>query len=107
MEITTIKLEKQTKDRIDKLKEHERESYNQVIKKILHLLNIVKKNPEAANRILKTIDKRSKTIHKEYTEKYTDVEDEDTNVKTKDTIEKPREKQSKKKNNNSRKLRKK
>ena len=54
--ITTIKLEKETKARLDRLKEHEKESYNQVIKKILHLLNIYRKNPEQGNRTLRTID---------------------------------------------------
>ena len=54
--ITTIKLEYETKERLDRLKEHEKESYNQVIKKILHLLNIFRKNPEQGNKILRAID---------------------------------------------------
>jgi len=59
-EITTIKIEKTTKSRLDKLKEYERETYNQLIKKILHILNTFRKNPEVANRILKNIDKNIK-----------------------------------------------
>jgi len=55
-EITTIKLEKQTKERLDKLKENQRESYNQVIKKILYLLNLFRNNPEQGNNLLKSID---------------------------------------------------
>lgn len=35
MEITTIQLEKPTKDKLDKLKEYERESYNEIIEKLL------------------------------------------------------------------------
>ena len=35
MEITTIKLEKETKKRLDKLKVHKRESYDDVLQKIL------------------------------------------------------------------------
>tara|TARA_Y100000310_G_C20128887_1_gene554928 strand:+ start:94 stop:342 length:249 start_codon:yes stop_codon:yes gene_type:complete len=54
--ITTIKLERETKARLDRLKEHEKESYNQVIKKILHLLNVYRKSPEQGNKILRTID---------------------------------------------------
>ena len=54
--ITTIKLEYETKERLDRLKEHEKESYNQVIKKMLHLLNIFRKNPEQGNKILRAID---------------------------------------------------
>lgn len=56
--ITTIKLEKQTKLRLDKFKEHEKESYNQALKKILHILNLVRKDPILAERILENIDKQ-------------------------------------------------
>lgn len=58
--ITTIKIEKTTKARLDKLKEHEKESYNQVLKKILHILNIFRKNPQLGNKILSNIDKTIK-----------------------------------------------
>lgn len=57
---TTIKLEKATKARLDKLKEHEKESYNQVLKKILHILNLVRKNPSVGNKFLQNIDKSIK-----------------------------------------------
>ena len=60
--ITTIKVERETKGRLDRLKEHERESYNEVIKKILHLLNIFRKNPEQGNKVLKAIDNSIKRI---------------------------------------------
>lgn len=56
MKITTMKIEIETKERLDRLKEHEKESYNQVIKKMLHLLNIFRKNPEQGNKILRAID---------------------------------------------------
>ncbi len=55
-DITTIKLQKETKTRLENLKEHERETYEQVIKKILYILNQIRKNPETANKILKRID---------------------------------------------------
>lgn len=58
--ITTIKIERETKARLDKLKEHERESYNQVIKKILYILNLVRKNPLLGNRVLSNIDRTIK-----------------------------------------------
>jgi len=54
--VTTMKIEIETKERLDRLKEHEKESYNQVIKKMLHLLNIFRKNPEQGNKILRAID---------------------------------------------------
>ena len=55
--ITTIKLEQETKSRLDKLKEHEKESYNQVLKKILYILNTFRKNPETGKRMIDDIDK--------------------------------------------------
>ena len=58
--ITTMKIEGQTKERLDKLKEYERESYNEVIKKILYLLNVFRKNPLLGNKVLSRIDKTIK-----------------------------------------------
>jgi len=57
---TTIKINKKTKERLDNLKEHERESYEEVIKKILHILNITRKNPSLGNKALRSIDKTIK-----------------------------------------------
>ena len=58
--ITTIKLEKATKSRLDRLKEHEKESYEAVIKKILYILNTIRKSPDKANKILRGIDRNIK-----------------------------------------------
>tara|TARA_Y100000034_G_C6664577_1_gene291485 strand:+ start:275 stop:496 length:222 start_codon:yes stop_codon:yes gene_type:complete len=55
-DITTIKIHKQTKERLNRLKEHERETYEQVLRKILYILNISKKNPEKATRMFKKLD---------------------------------------------------
>lgn len=57
---TTIKIEKETKLRLDKLKEYEKESYNEIIKKILYLLNLFRKNPILGNKALNRIDKAIK-----------------------------------------------
>jgi len=54
--ITTIKLDGETKGRLDNLKEHERETYDQVIKKMLYILNEIRKDPISGNRILSKID---------------------------------------------------
>ena len=59
-EITTIKLEKSTKERLDRLKEYDRESYNGVIRKLLHVVNTFRKNPTLANKILNDIDRNIK-----------------------------------------------
>jgi len=63
MEITTIKLEKSTKRRLDKLKVHKRESYDDVLQKILSILNVCRANPIQARMKLKEID-RIKEIKK-------------------------------------------
>ena len=57
MEITTIKLQKKTKLRLDKLKIHKRESYDEAIEQILEILNICRLNPEKAKLKLAEIDK--------------------------------------------------
>jgi len=55
--ITTIKLDKETKVRLDKLKVHKRESYDDVLQKILSILNLCKINPLQARLKLKEIDR--------------------------------------------------
>lgn len=55
--ITTIKLDKVTKGRLDKLKISKNESYDEVIQKILHILNLCKNNPTEAKERLHEIDR--------------------------------------------------
>ena len=69
---TTIKISKETKQRIDKLKEYSRETYDEVVRKLLFILNIVKKNPEKAQKILNRIDRAIKRNQK-YKEVYRDI----------------------------------
>jgi len=58
--VTTLKLSTETKARLDKLKEHEAESYDLVINKALNILNICVKNPDVAAKILMDIEKSKK-----------------------------------------------
>jgi DNA-directed RNA polymerase subunit F len=60
--ITTIKLSQATKNRLEKLREFERESYDQVLQKVLHILNISRNNPEKAQKILENIDSTTKRM---------------------------------------------
>ena len=55
-EVSTIKITKETKSRLNKLKEFKRESYDEVLRKILYIFNTLKKNPEKAKKILNNID---------------------------------------------------
>ena len=59
-EITTIKLNKKTKLRLDKIKSYKRESYEDIMQKILEILNICRINPEKARAKLIAIDKNNK-----------------------------------------------
>ena len=60
--ITTIKLEKETKERMDKLREHKRETYDDIIRKILFVLNMVRDSPEKAKAILEFIDEKRRRM---------------------------------------------
>ena len=70
--ITTIKLRRETKKRLDNLKEHERESYEEVLRKILYILNLFRKEPEKAGKILRRVDVNIKRKGKGYTKGYSE-----------------------------------
>ena len=55
MEITTIKLNKDTKKRLDKVREYKNESYDEIIGKILGLLSLCNIDPFKAKRILRQV----------------------------------------------------
>ena len=62
--ITTIKLSKETKERLEKLREHRRESYDELLKKVLWILNTVKVNSDKAKKVLVKIDENRKRLLK-------------------------------------------
>jgi len=70
-EITTIKLQKETKKRLENLREHKRETYDDILRKMLGILNIVKADSGKAIETLNRIDEiqkkffRKKKIEKE------------------------------------------
>ncbi len=55
--ITTIKLDKETKSRLDKLKVHPKESYDEILQKVLYILNLCKAGSSEAKARLIAIDK--------------------------------------------------
>ena len=64
--ITTIKLLEETKLRIEKLREHKRESYDDILRKILYVLNTARDSPEKAKRVLERISNlRQRMIEEE------------------------------------------
>jgi len=60
--ITTLKLEKETKERLEKLREHKRETYDDIIRKIMYVLNTVRDEPVKAKAILEFIDEKRKRM---------------------------------------------
>ena len=58
--ITTIKISTETRERLGKLKEYERETFNDVLNKVFYILNTCKKDSEKAQRLLINIDRRIK-----------------------------------------------
>jgi len=58
--ITTIKLTKETKERLDKLKVHPKESYDEILQKVLYILNLCKSGSSEARARLLAIDKIKK-----------------------------------------------
>ncbi|MBT4166105.1 hypothetical protein HOE04_03645 [archaeon] len=74
--VTTIKLRRETKRRLDRLKEHPRESYEEVLQKILFILNLSRKSPERAARRFRRLDAVVKRKGKKYSEVYSGGDDE-------------------------------
>jgi hypothetical protein len=79
MAITTIKLHKETKERIDKLKDGHNESYDDLLKKILYILNNTRENPEKGKLILEQVETRRQLMLKQLA----DQEEEDKKEKSK------------------------
>ena len=56
--VTTIKISTEIRERLGKLKEYDRETFNEVLNKILYVLSICRKDPEKAKKVLENIDRR-------------------------------------------------
>lgn len=63
--ITTIKLSESTKKRIEHLKIYTRETYEEIIQRLLNILNVTIKNPEAARHKLISLEKQRKRNFRE------------------------------------------
>jgi len=74
--ITTIKLLEETKLRIEKLREHKRESYDDILRKILYVLNTARDSPEKAKRVLERISALRQRMLEEERQQEEDLEKE-------------------------------
>lgn len=62
MSATTIKLQKETKNRLDTFREYKNESYDEVINKLVYIAKNTKKNPELSKETVIAIEKARKRI---------------------------------------------
>jgi len=58
--ITTMKISTETKERLNHIKEYDRETYNELINKLFYIVNVCRKEPLKAQKILENLDKRIK-----------------------------------------------
>lgn len=62
METTTIKIYGSTKQQLDQFRECKNESYDEVIKKIIYIINKVKTSPELSKEAVIAIERARKRI---------------------------------------------
>ncbi len=62
--ITTIKLLKETKERLDKLRGHKRETYDDILQELLSILNLARVSPEKAKAKLISIERKNRAEKK-------------------------------------------
>jgi|TARA_B100001971_G_C18171883_1_gene527633 hypothetical protein len=77
--ITTMKVLEETKLRLERLREHKRESYDDILRKILYVLNISREDPEKARRTLERISDNHKVMLGEEEEQKENLERESRN----------------------------
>lgn len=77
--ITTIKLLEETKMRLEKLREHKKESYDNILRKILYILNVSRDDPEKAKKILERISELRERMIKEEKERKDNEKEEKEN----------------------------
>lgn len=59
-QITTIKIQKQTKERLDKLRVHKKDSYDEIVKRMLGILNVCRRDPDQAQETLEKLENLAK-----------------------------------------------
>jgi len=54
--ITTIKVYQKTKVNLERFKEHRKESYDEILKKLLYIITLFKENPELGKKLVEEIE---------------------------------------------------
>jgi len=70
--ITTIKVYKKTKVSLEQYREHKRESYDDVVKKMLYIMHVIRQNPELGKKLLEEIESTKRVLEKR--KKYGEME---------------------------------
>lgn len=61
---TTIKLQKNTKSELDKLRQYKNESYDELVRKMLQIIKVARKEPKLSQQTIKEIDEARSRIKK-------------------------------------------
>ena len=64
MNVTTIKIHKETKAEIDKFREYKNESYDELLRKLLFIVKSIKKDPELSKEAIQSIEAARKRMDK-------------------------------------------
>ena len=56
LNVTTIKLGKDTKKMLNHFKEHKSESYDEIVKKLIYIAGTAKENPKLSSKTVKEIE---------------------------------------------------
>lgn len=62
MAVTTIKLGKKTKEKLNEFKQYKNESYDEVVRKLLYVAKMVKKKPQLSKKTIIEIEEARKRI---------------------------------------------
>ena len=62
MDVTTIKIKLDTKHQLDQFKEYKRESYDELIRKMIYIVKKVKTQPELSKEAITAIENARKRI---------------------------------------------
>jgi hypothetical protein len=63
IKITTIKLSHTTKERLEKLRVYRRETYEEILEKMLSTLNLLRQNPEQARSKILSLDRQNRKFN--------------------------------------------
>jgi len=64
MQQTTIKLNPATKSELDKFRQYENESYDELVRKIMRIVLMCRKQPRLSQKTIKEIEKARQEIKK-------------------------------------------